>query len=39
MASLNKDSDSDAKIFTLANLLSSYFVYNSVGSIDEKSIA
>lgn len=37
--SLVKDPDNDAKIFTLAVLMSSYFIYNSVGSIDERSIA
>ena len=28
----------DAKIFLFAMLLSSYFIYNSVGSIDEKAL-
>jgi hypothetical protein len=28
----------DAKIFSLALLISSVFIYNSVGAIDEKSI-
>lgn len=28
----------DTKIFMLAMLLSSYFIYNSVGTIDEKAI-
>ena len=37
-ASLNRDANLDAKIFTLATLISSYLIYNSVGSIDEKSI-
>ena len=36
--SLVKDPDNDTKIFTLAVLISSYFIYNSVGSIDERSI-
>ena len=36
--SLTKDVDNDTKIFTLASLISSYFIYNSVGTIDEKSI-
>lgn len=36
--SLTKDVDNDTKIFTLASLMSSYFIYNSVGTIDEKSI-
>lgn len=35
---MNKDVDNDAKIFTIASLISSYFIYNSVGTIDEKSI-
>lgn len=39
MASLNRDSTNDAKVFTLANLISSYLMFNSVGSIDEKSIS
>ena len=38
LASLNRDSSNDAKVFTLANLISSYLMFNSVGSIDEKSI-
>ena len=37
--SLEKDYDNDAKIFTMALLLSSYFIYNSVGSIDERSLS
>ena len=28
----------DSKIFLLALLMSSYFIYNSVGTIDEKAI-
>ncbi len=32
--SLNKDVDNDTKIFTLASLISSYFIYNSQGTID-----
>ena len=35
--SLTKDVENDTKIFVLASLISSYFIYNSVGSIDEKS--
>ena len=34
-----KDNDNDTKIFTLAVLISSFFMYNSVGSIDERSIS
>ena len=37
--SLTKDIDNDTKIFTIACLISSYFIYNSVGTIDEKSIS
>lgn len=36
--SLSKDAENDTKIFVLTILISSYFIYNSVGSIDEKSI-
>ena len=36
--SLTKGPDNDAKIFSLACLISSYFIFNSVGSIDERSI-
>jgi hypothetical protein len=32
--STNRDSDHDAKVFVLAILISSYFIYNSVGAID-----
>ena len=35
---LDTDSNHDIRIFTLAILLSSYFVYNSVGSIDENAL-
>lgn len=37
--SLVKDAENDTKIFTLAVLISTYFIYNSVGSIDERSIS
>ena len=36
--SLTKGPDNDAKIFSLACLISSYFIFNTVGSIDERSI-
>lgn len=36
--SLVKTADNDAKIFTLATLISSYFIYNSTGAIDELSL-
>lgn len=32
--SLVKDPENDTKVFTLAVLISTYFIYNSVGSID-----
>lgn len=38
-ASLSRDTNVDAKIFTIATLISSYLIYNSVGAIDEKSIS
>ena len=38
IASLDADTSHDAKIFALALLLSSQFVYNSVGSIDEGAL-
>lgn len=34
-----KDADNDAKIFTLAVLLSTYFIYNSVGTINEIALS
>jgi len=36
--SFEEDHNHDIRIFTLAILLSSYFMYNSMGSIDETSI-
>ena len=38
MGALDEDTNHDSKIFSLALLLSSYFIYNSVGSIDENAI-
>ena len=38
IGALNEDSSHDTKIFSLAILLSSCFIYNSVGSIDENAI-
>ena len=38
IGALNEDSSHDTKIFSLAVLLSSCFIYNSVGSIDETAI-
>ena len=34
---LDEDSNHDIRIFTLSILLFSYFVYNSLGSIDENA--
>ena len=36
---MDRNTNIDAKIFTLATLISSYLIYNSVGGIDEKSIS
>lgn len=38
LGSLEEGEQTDTKIFLMAMLLSSYFIYNSVGSIDEKAI-
>lgn len=38
LGSLEEGEQTDTKIFLMAMLLSSYFVYNSVGSIDEKAV-
>ncbi len=38
LGALDEDSGHDAKIFSLALLLSSYFLYNSVGNIDEAAL-
>ena len=38
LGSLEQGEEVDTKIFLMAMLLSSYFIYNSVGSIDEKAI-
>ena len=38
MGALDEDQTHDVKIFSLAILLSTCFVYNSVGSIDENAI-
>lgn len=37
LGALDEDSNHDARIFALAILLSSQFIYNSVGSIDENA--
>ena len=33
--SVDRNSNTDTKLFTLSVLLSSYFIFNSVGAIDE----
>jgi hypothetical protein len=38
ISALDANSTHDTKIFCLALLLSSYFIYNSVGSIDEEAL-
>ena len=38
LGALDEDSNHDVRIFSLAILLSSYFVYNSMGSIDENAL-
>jgi hypothetical protein len=39
MGGLDEDNNHDMRIFSLALLLSSYFVYNSMGSIDENALS
>ena len=38
LASLDQDENYDAKIFSLSLLLSSYFILNTMGVIDESAI-
>ena len=38
LGALDEDSNHDVRIFSLAILLCSYFLYNSVGSIDESAL-
>ncbi len=38
LGALDEDSNHDARIFSLAVLFSSSFIYNSVGSIDENAL-
>jgi len=38
LGAYNETQNHDVRIFTLAILLSSYFIYNSMGSIDENSL-
>ena len=38
LASIDQDETYDAKVFSLSILLSSYFIYNSMGVIDEGAV-
>ena len=38
LGSLEEGEQTDTKIFLMALMLSSYFIYNSMGSIDEKAV-
>lgn len=38
IGALDEDSNHDSRIFSLAVLISSYFIYNSVGAIDESAL-
>lgn len=38
LGAFDETQNHDVRIFTLAILLSSYFIYNSMGSIDESSL-
>ena len=38
IGAFNEDEDHDTRIFLLALLLSSYFIYNSMGTIDENAL-
>ena len=38
IGAFNEDQNHDTRIFLLALLLSSYFVYNSMGTIDEQAL-
>lgn len=38
IGALDQDSDHDSRIFSLAVLISSVFIYNSVGAIDEEAL-
>ncbi len=38
LGALDEDSNHDVRVFSLAILLSSYFLYNSMGSIDENAL-
>jgi len=39
IGALDEDSNHDVRIFSLAILLSSYFIYNSMGNIDESALS
>ena len=38
IGSVEEDTNHDVKIFLLAMLMSSYFMYNSVGTIDDMAL-
>lgn len=38
IGSIDEDENHDTKIFLLALLLSSFFIYNSIGTIDENAL-
>ena len=38
IGALDEDSDHDTRVFSLAILMASYFIYNSTGSIDENAL-
>jgi hypothetical protein len=38
IGAFNEDQNHDTRIFLLALLVSSYFVYNSMGTIDESAL-
>ena len=38
IGAFNEDENHDSRIFMLALLLSSYFIYNSIGTIDENAL-
>lgn len=38
LGGIDEDYNHDMRIFSLALLLSSYFIYNSIGSIDEQAL-
>ena len=38
LGALDEDNDHDSRVFSLAILLASYFIYNSMGAIDENAL-